>query len=319
MREHLLRTFIIFPQSVKSRGNRLAVSSSHAAIWAGMYVVGAMVCVAQVAGIDAIITPRARAAAALYAFCTATAVYILDRVKLRNAWLDPADAEAHPRRFAFVAGHAAILRTAMAVLLAIAAALGGWLLAWGEFLPFLSVAGVLLYAGRPRSKHPRVKDVVLLKNAYVALGITGFAALVAVAAIRPGSGVVGLWTLAVAHAWPLAIASAHVAVRVLADAVLCDLDDEAADRRFGTATLPTELGRRWSMNAALLARLGASTILLFIPGIPLLPRVLWAVITAISSLSLRWTAPARVRDWVDARFAMEAAAVALILALVRYY
>ncbi len=295
----------------------LLSTSSHAAVWAGMYVVGAMVCVAQIAGIDAAVAPRARLMAAAYAFCTATAVYILDRVKMRDAWLDPADADAHPGRYAFVAGHARLLRVVMVALLGIATWLGAGLVAWGALLPALAAAGVLVYAGRPRGRHPRPKDIVLLKNGYVALGITGFAALVALAAVRPGANMAQLQAIAAAHAWPLLIASIHLAVRVLADAVLCDLDDEEADRRFGTATLPIHMGRQRAWNMAMGVRLGASLLLLAIPGLPWWPRIIWAGVTAVSSLSLRWGAPARVRDWVDARFAIEAAAVAMILALVR--
>lgn len=286
-------------------------------MWAGLYVVGAVVCLAQVAGFDTLIAPGARLAAAAFAFSTAAAVYLLDRVKLRGAWLDPADEQAHPRRYAFVAGHARVLRVLIVALLAAAAWLGWHLLAWGGVIPLVAVAGVLAYAGRPRAVRPRPKDIILLKNVYVALGITGFGAIVAIAAIRPGADAATMWGFAVAHAVPLALSGGHLALRVLADAVLCDLDDEDADRRFGTGTLPIHLGRARAWNTALAVRLCTAAALAAIPMLPLWPRLAWAGVTVVSSVALRAAAPARVRDWVDARLAMEAAVVAAVLAVVR--
>jgi 1,4-dihydroxy-2-naphthoate octaprenyltransferase len=290
---------------------------SDAAVWAGFYVIGAVVCVAQVAGVDPLIPPRIKMAAAAFAFCTATGVYLLDRVKLRNAWLDPADAEAHPRRFAFIAGHATAVRGAMVLLLAAAALLATKVSIWGACIPVLAATGVLIYAGKPRGQKPRPKDIVLLKNIYVSLGITGFAVTVALAAIRPGAGLAVVQRVAVAHALPLAIACAYLALRVVADAALCDLDDEESDRHHGTHTLPIHLGRIRAWNMALGLRVGAALALMMIPTLPLWPRLGWAAVTIISSAWLRLAAPARLRDWVDARFAVEAAAVALILCLAR--
>jgi hypothetical protein len=291
--------------------------ASHAAVWAGLYIAGAVVCLAQVAGLDAAVPAGMRVRAAVFAFCTAAAVYLLDRAKLRDAWLDPADAQAHPRRYAFVAGHSAWLRGLLAVLLAAAAWLGWGLVVWGAVVPLVAAVGVLVYAGRPRTSRPRPKDVVLLKNVYVAAGITGFAALVSVAAAGPGVGLSGVWDIAAAHALPLAVSCVFVAVRVFADAVLCDLDDEEADRRFGTGTLPTHLGRVRAWNVALAVRLASAFGLLLMPMVPWPARVGWAAVTLVSSLGLRLAAPSTMRDWVDARFAVEAAVVAAGLALWR--
>ncbi|HZK79712.1 MAG TPA: hypothetical protein VFC46_01565, partial [Humisphaera sp.] len=102
---------------------------SHTAVWAGLYLTGAVVCVAQISGIDRLVAPRVKIIAAAFAFCTAVGVYLLDRVKLRDAWLDPADEQANAARFAFISGHAVYVRGAMWLLLATATWLGAKVLA----------------------------------------------------------------------------------------------------------------------------------------------------------------------------------------------
>ncbi len=293
------------------------MAASHLAVWPGLYIVGAAAFLAQVSGIDAMILPRDRLTAAAFAFCTAAAVYLLDRVKLRDAWLDPADADAHPHRFNFIARRSAALRALVVALLIAAAALGAALTPWGALIPVLAAAGVLVYAARPRSSRPRPKDVLLVKNAYVAGGITGFSTLVALAAVAAHSNSPGIGATVASHAAPLMLACAHLALRVIADAVLCDLDDESADRRYGTSTLPTNLGRDRAWNFAMAARLCSAVLLMLIPALPLLPRLSWAIITIISSIALRVAAPGRVRDWVDARLPCEAAIVACCLVFAR--
>ena len=101
---------------------------------------------------------------------------------------------------------------------------------------------------------------------------------------------------------------------MFADAALCDLDDEEADRRHGTGTLSTHLGRTRAWNTALTLRLCIAIALVLIPALPANARLAWAAVTVASSVSLRLAAPTRVRDWVDARLPIEAALVAVILA-----
>jgi len=284
-------------------------AASHLAVWAGLYVVGSVVFFAQVSGIDGWVSPGARLRAAGFAFCTAAAVYLLDRVKLRDAWLDPADAEAHPERFGFLSRNARRVRALIVVLLAAAIGLGEGLSIWGGLAPALAAAGVLVYAGRPRGARPRPKDLVFVKNGYVAMGITGFAAVITVAAVTPHSSVGALWEFTSAHRAALALAGALLAVRVAVDASLCDLDDEDSDRKHGTGTLPTHVGRRRAWNIAMIARLGVAAALAGITALPAPERFAWAAVTVASSFALRLAAPTRVRDWVDARFAIEAAVV----------
>lgn len=296
--------------------------AAHLAVWAGLYIAGAVVCFAQLAGIDGLVPARALALAVSFAFCTAAAVYLLDRVKLRDAWLDPADAQAHPQRFDFLAARSALVRGLIVVLLVLAAWLGTMLISsgggrWvGALVPVLSAAGVLVYAGRPRRGRARPKDILFIKNFYVAAGITGFAAVVALAAVHAGEhdwGLRAMWETVKSHAAPLAVSAAHLAARVFADAVLCDLDDEDADRRHGTGTLPTHLGRARAWNIALAIRLALAAAIALVPILPAPARLAWAGVTAASSIVLRLAAPARVRDWVDARLPIESAMVAAVL------
>lgn len=270
---------------------------SYLALWPGLYVAAGVVFILQIAGVR-LATPAAMLSV-VFAASTGTGTYLLDRVKLRDVWLDPADALAHPARYALLARHSRAVRAGAFVLLGAAAAAGAASPSpWLAGLPLAAAAGVVLYAPRPRGAGPRVKDVLLVKNLYVSGGITGFALLVALAGTPPG------W---IVQAWPaLALAAATLFVRVVADAVLCDLDDQESDRAHGTATLPTALGRRRAWRAAMAARLGVGAVLLATPWCPGPARLAWGVLTIASSLLLRRLNPAAVRDWVDARFALEA-------------
>lgn len=280
---------------------------SHLALWPALYVGASVVCFEQIA--DRHTSIFLNAEVLLVVCCTGAGVYLVDRVKLRDAWLDPADAAAHPSRFAFLAAHTRFVRTLAGMLLLAAAATAARIHPWMSVLPALGVAGVLIYAAKPREQRARPKDVLLLKNAYVAAGMAGFALVVVLAA---GSDP---WlTTARSIGWPTGVfAAAHVFARVLADAALCDLDDEAADRSHGTSTLATTLGRTNAWNAAMLLRLGIALVLVLTPLGPFPARACWAGVTVVSSVSLRVLAPAQVRDWVDARFAVEAAVVSFLL------
>lgn len=291
----------------------LAATLSDSAVLAGLYVTGAAVFVTQISGLAERTPPKFLLGALGVTFCTTVAVYLLDRVKLRNVWLDPADADAHPRRHAFIVRHAARLRAMSAALLLFAAVLGAWLLPLGWFLPVLAAIGVLTYAGRPRGDRARPKDVLLLKNAYVAAGITGFAAIIAIGAAHPDRTLDSFTHVVQDHFAPLAITCALLMVRVLADAILCDLDDETADRRFNTRTLPVRLGRARAWNAAMGLRLFTAGLLAIAPVLPAVPRLTWCVVTVLSSLVLRFVAPTRVRDWVDSRFFVESCVVWIVV------
>lgn len=306
------RTTTFIQSVVTSRFTRVP---SHLALWPGLYIVSAVVYVANLAppaGDGATTAVHEHAKwwwCLLFTFLTGVGTYLLDRVKLRDAWLDPADEHAHPSRYAFIAKHSSAVRVG-----ALACLLGATTIAWFQAsqrwllaIPLASALGVVAYAAKPRRIRPRLKDLLVLKNAYVAGGIAAFAGVVVWCWFHAGVS-------ALASAWPsFAFAGLTLIVRVFADAVLCDLDDEAADRRFGTQTFPTTLGYRSAWNGAMALRLCVALALVLTPIGDRRMRLAWAIATAASSLALRVFRPARVRDWVDARFAIEGLAVMLAL------
>lgn len=287
---------------------RLSIQSlSHLALWPGLYVAAAVTFVLQIAG--AAIPAKNLLHLLLLAFLTAVGVYLLDRVKLRDAWLDPADAAAHPDRYQFLAQRSGSVRVIAFASLAIAGVVGWLNRAPYHVLvavPVIAAGGVLLYAARPRGTRPRPKDILIIKNAYIAGGITGFALLLALCVIDSSM-------LTQRATGGLILAGAALLCRVFADAALCDLDDLHADRRFGTRTLATTMGRMAAWNIAMWARIISAAALVAIPVGSLAARLAWAGATLASSVLLRLASPLRVRDWVDARFALEAVVVGAVL------
>jgi hypothetical protein len=302
----------------KSTVRRALAATSHLAVWPGLYVAASAIYAAQVSG--ASLGARTWGVALGFAFLTAAGVYLFDRVKVRDEWLDPADAAAHPARDAFVREHAGRLRVLAAGLLLGASVLGLLLPGIARVFaaaPLLALVGVVIYAGRPRASRARPKDVLVVKNLYIAIGITGFACTLVALVLAAHAGSAGEFgTLVRPLAGPLALTASTLLVRVFADAALCDLDDQHADHRFGTVTLATRYGREPAWNLAMGARLISAAALAAIPVGPAHARWAWGAVTVVSSVWLRLAAPRHVRDWVDARFALEAACVAAILAIV---
>lgn len=291
------------------------------AVWAGLYVAAAVVCAAQLSGAHP--TPATLA----MAWTTAVFAYLLDRIKVRDRWLDPADPVAHPRRYAFLLRRPGAVRLLMLVMGAASAIIASTIYPWGAAVTALTAVGVLAYAGFPKRATPRikstwpgarVKDVFVVKNAFVAAGISGFAlVLLAVDAAR-GTDAATFPHRVVAWAMDrpalLGLVASHLAIRVFADAVLCDIDDEAADREHRTHTLPTRIGGERAWIIAMALRLGLAISLPFWPAGPRDARLAWAVVTAGSTIGLRLWRPIHIRDVVDARFAVEAVCVWAALA-----
>ena len=301
-------------------------SLAHLAFFAAVYVAAAVVCAAQLMGAQGSLTP----VVLLYAWSTALLAYLLDRVKLRDAWLDPADRQAHPGRFAFLYEHRRAARLLMAGA-GVVSLVSGWMIHPSPPIAaagtVVTIAGVLLYAGRPRAPHgaPRVKDRFVVKNLFVGAGIAAFAVLVVGMASARGAGEVGeagdaatvsqLVASIRRAAQPLALAFAYLTLRVYADAVLCDIDDEDSDRAHGTRTLPTRYGGARAWDIAMWLRLALAASLLLWPVGPFAARAAWAGFSAAGTIALRWLRPAKIRDLVDARFGAEAACVWMILTL----
>ncbi len=278
------------------------------ALWPGLYLAGAVLFVIFIAGTASPqpIWP------ALFALTTGVGVYLLDRIKISNRRLDPADRAARPVRFAFLAAHAPGVRVLAATSLA-AAILIAWRFAppgrvgWLAAVPLVAATGVVVYAAGPRRARPRPKDILVFKNAYVASGIVGFALITA-----------RLWDPAPLLTLPVPLgpwvfAAAMLLPRVFADAVLCDLDDLNADTRFGTSTIPATIGLSHTKRAAITARVLLAAPLALIPIGPTPARFAWAGATVLSSIALLPLSPGRFRDPVDLALGVEAVCVGLLV------
>lgn len=279
--------------------------------------VGAAVCLfAMLAELDP--APARIGTALACAVPTALASYLLDRVKWRDAWLDPADPEAHPDRHAMLWPRRRSIRLGCAAALVVAtlsaATLGdpeagilGW---WPATIPAGSVFGAWLYAGRPRRNRPRPKDRLILKNAAVGISVASLAAALALAAAERAATP---WAALLAMTDPaVALVTASLALRVAADAIWCDLDDADVDRRFGTASVPARLGpsKARTICLATTALGGGLAAIATSDG----RGLLWAAAAMIGGAWLAFRRPTRVRDPIELRLVVETSGLALLLA-----
>lgn len=208
---------------------------SHIGIVSAVYVASCVAALAMLAGR----TPRIDVLA--FAFLTALATYLLDRVKLCDADLDPSDTMSHPARAEFVARHSGVMRGVVLL-----ASMGAVAVAFvrepiDTVLVPLALGGVLFYARSRRRYGWRLKDILQLKNLSVAGGITAFALFLLLvhddASMRT--------TLLDA-----ALPGVFLLQNVFADALLCDVDDREADARYATNTIPVRFGERRAIASA---------------------------------------------------------------------
>jgi 4-hydroxybenzoate polyprenyltransferase len=262
----------------------------------GLYVTASLLCLVQTSGLD---LPPARAVAAyICALATGMSVYLLDRVKLTDHLLDPADPHAKPGRYSFIHPRRARLRGLAFVLATVGAATAGFVHPLGVLLVLASFVGIHLYSGRAAHSGPRrrVKDHLLIKNFAVAASITAFAVVL---------GLLG--SVTESRSWPLVVAAAALlAMRIAADAALCDIDDEEADRLFGTRTLPTLIGRErtWLLALAVGLLLVAASWLWPAPAGVRNARLLWSGLPLATGAAIRVWNPAQLRDLIDIRFGL---------------
>ncbi|MGH7241975.1 MAG: hypothetical protein ACREJD_00980 [Phycisphaerales bacterium] len=288
----------------------------HLGVWAGLYALASFICLCQLAGLTpGGFLPRWEAMACL--LLTATAVYSVDRVKLISRWLDPADIAAQPARYQFLTRRTGLVRAFAFVLLVAAAAVGFRIGAIVPLLVVIAAASTVIYAPKPRNAIARVKDRLWLKNAYVAVGMATFAAVLAVLSVHPGS--VEESIRSAMNLQPvLGIAFTIVALRIFFDAALCDIDDEPTDRQFRTETFATSLGSSRVWNWAGLGRFPLAVALLIATPLPFVARCAWSAAMVLGMFALRWRHPVRIRDTVDIRFLPEAVFVTLLLFLASY-
>ncbi len=287
----------------------------HIGLWAGLYVIGAHVCFWQLAGAG----PSGSwppVLAIIAVAMAATAVYAIDRVKLHDKLIDPADLQAQPVRYAFLTRHSMSVRV-----LAFALLISAMLLAMqaSHYLPIvigLSLVGVVVYAPGPRKSLPRPKDLLGLKNLWVALGVVALT-IVATALVGPLSKVEGeaFWTTARLRIIPILDAATLLLIRVIIDAAICDIDDSESDRTHGTRTLANTIGRRNTLWIAIAAKVLLAGLIVAVARSPASVRVAWAVVTVAFALLLIPMGKRSLRDWTDVSFVIEAMLVTVLMAI----
>jgi len=263
------------------------------AVWAGLYAVGCVLFVCGVLGVSVQWRPLA------IAMLVTTGTYLLDRLGGWSARPDRADLASVPARVRFLRRRMPRPRTVAVGLLVLGLALAsteGWLVV--VMVP-AAVVGMMVYGHLPHGG--RLKDRLLLKNAAVAVSMTGMAVVLVLAAAAPID--------------PLAwfIAGGLLLLHVLAGAMLCDLDDRQADLRHGTRTLPNAVGpaATWWVADVLVIAAGALVMLSHAQGWIDSPNAVpLAMLPAAAVLLLHLLRPKAVRDLVDLAFP-----VAVVLAM----
>lgn len=252
---------------------RFTAVSGHAAIWPAAYAAACAALLSRTLGTALPWTSLAPA------FLAAWSVYLLDRVKIRDDWLDEADIAGQPTRHAWIRARLPALRGLAYASGTAAAAL--WL-AHEPFAALLVLAGCLggfLYAGRPSGR--RMKDRAALKLSAIVLALVTLAAALN-------------W-----RAFPLdpevSRALTALACLVAGDAVLCDISDLDADAAHGTRTVAHALGATGAWTLA--CTLSASALALA-AATPAWPPVALAL---LASLLLPLTPTRLWRDLVDVR------------------
>lgn len=267
---------------------RALAGAGHAAVWPGLYGVGALWLASPAAGVRPTLAPAA------FVFLTAQACYLFDRVKLSSGRLDPADALAHPARRAALGDHQRAARAYVVIALGVASWIGFRAAGWPVAAPALAAVGVWAYAGRPAGERRRPKDRLAWKAMLTA---SGHACLAGV-----GIAMTGRFT---AQALPALL---MLTALVFADAVACDLDDLAADRAFGTRSLAVELGPSGAWLVTLAGWLAAG-----LAAAALLPGRTAAVFAGglLLTGAIAMATPGR-KDFIDARLVLIAAACAAV-------
>jgi hypothetical protein len=271
----------------------LIEAMGHLAVWAGFYAVG---CVLFVCGV---VEMPVRWRPLLIAVLVTTGTYLLDRVGGWATMPDRADLASVPRRVRFLRQRMPRPRSVAVGLLVLGLALAaseGWLV---TLLVPAAVVGMMVYGHVPRPG--RLKDRLLIKNAAVAMSLTGMALVL----VSGGSAPI--------DPLPWCIAGAALFLNVLAGAMLCDLDDRHTDARHGTRTLPNTVGPAWTWGVADMLVVSAGGLVLvghhqgWIGGPNL---TLLAIFPVAAVFVLHLTRPRAVRDLVDLSFP-----VAVVLAM----
>lgn len=284
-------------------------AAGHLALWPALYAGSVLCCFLQLAGLWR--GELADFIAVASVIGTAMGAYLIDRVKLLPQLMDPSDRAARPRRYAFLDRYDTLARLLAVASLTTGAMLAAQLNRWAPLLVLFSIVGITLYAPHPRRQRPRLKDLLLVKNLYTAGSLVAFATIVSVLTWLPGYRPIGWLQLLrlPAMLWTVPV----LLMQVLLDTILCDVDDEHADRKFQTQTFVSRFGKTRAIQYATIAELLLACVIPLLPFAPI-ARVAWSIsIITGTILSLR-AEPKFLKDFVDLRFPIAALIISLILA-----
>lgn len=295
----------------KSKARGVVAAAGHLGLWPALYAGAVLCCFLQLSGLWR--RDRADFTALASVIFTALGTYLIDRVKLWPRFADPADRISQPMRYAFLGRHDMLARMLAIVSLVAGAAFAWRLSRWAPLLVLFSVVGAALYAPRARSNRPRLKDIFLFKNFYTAAGLVAFAAIISLITFLPGYRPIGWWRLLESPA--TLCAAAILMLRVLIDAILCDIDDETGDRSSKTRTAVTQLGKSRVVYLATIAQLLLACLLPMLRPLALIARALWGLSLIVSTLLSLRVHPESQKNFIDLRFPIEAALITIILML----
>lgn len=237
----------------------------------------------------------------------ATCVYAMDRVKWSDRWMDPADRMSHPDRYAFLQTYAQSIRTGIVLTLTVCLFMAIEVSVWFLWLAFVAILGGFLYAPGPRGSGWRIKDMTGIKNLCVAISIVSFVLLSTLPVGPIGQATPDLFRQTVhERLLPLSTTAILLLMRVMSDALLCDIGDAPADRRYGTVTLVHLLGPSHSRYLALGVRVLICGLILIGSFAPPTVRIAWAGVGIASVLWLISIRDQDLKDRVDASFLLEA-------------
>ena len=258
--------------------------AGYLAVWPALYLWSVASMFAGLADL-----PRPGAEASIFLMTLAMSVYLVDRVKLADRFLDPADAHTHPARHAWLWKHRVVARVLAGAGAVVAGAAGFALhpaLAGG---PLVGQIAVFAYSGLPPetlSHFARLKDIPLVKNLASSLGLT----TIAVLAVRH----MGEPAFALEDFAPAGV----VALLVFADCMLCDVGDAPGDGLHGTRTIPVLFGTGIGRAAASVLAVAAAR---WAWGLTPDTGSRWGLAVIVSQVVLLVLPGSLIRNWTDLR------------------
>lgn len=273
---------------------RFLEALGHLAVWAGCYAVGCVLFVAAICGEP--LPMRGM----LVAFLATTGTYLLDRVGIGSGLPDRADVASQPRRVHFLRRTIPAVRPmALGLLVAALALIASAGLLAALVVP-ASLVGMLLYGHTPSQR--RLKDVLLIKNLAVAVSLAAMAL------------VLGTLDASTVSKSALGVAGGALLLHVMAAAMLCDIDDQHADARCGTKTIPNRFGPKATWFLADVFAIMAGGLIWFSGDLGWTQGRVWplAVVPTAAVLLMHLAKPMRVRHLVDISFPV-AVVIAVLL------